>query len=122
MWNKIGNIPPRHRVRGHTLLYFAARGSFGVACSHEMRAIPQFHHKSSERVVLCGGILLAMFGFANFSSSLPAGCVASFVFDHAQVALFSATMPLDVLEVTNRFMPEPVRILVKKDELTLEGE
>lgn len=31
-------------------------------------------------------------------------------------------MPLDVLEVTNRFMPEPVRILVKKDELTLEGE
>lgn len=39
-----------------------------------------------------------------------------------QVALFSATMPLDVLEVTNRFMPDPVRILVKKDELTLEGE
>lgn len=31
-------------------------------------------------------------------------------------------MPLDVLEVTNRFMPDPVRILVKKDELTLEGE
>lgn len=30
-------------------------------------------------------------------------------------------MPLDVLEVTNRFMPDPVRILVKKDELTLEG-
>lgn len=42
--------------------------------------------------------------------------------EHVQVALFSATMPLDVLEVTNRFMPEPVRILVKKDELTLEGE
>ncbi|CAM9420960.1 unnamed protein product [Sphacelaria rigidula] len=41
--------------------------------------------------------------------------------ERVQVALFSATMPLDVLEVTNRFMPEPVRILVKKDELTLEG-
>lgn len=41
---------------------------------------------------------------------------------YVQVALFSATMPLDVLEVTNRFMPDPVRILVKKDELTLEGE
>lgn len=39
-----------------------------------------------------------------------------------QVALFSATMPLEVLDVTNRFMPDPVRILVKKDELTLEGE
>lgn len=31
-------------------------------------------------------------------------------------------MPLEVLDVTNRFMPDPVRILVKKDELTLEGE
>eukprot|EP00045_Choanoeca_perplexa_P001329 m.18979 g.18979 ORF g.18979 m.18979 type:complete len:407 (+) comp10876_c0_seq1:109-1329(+) len=38
-----------------------------------------------------------------------------------QVILISATMPVDVLEVTNRFMREPVRILVKKEELTLEG-
>jgi len=30
-------------------------------------------------------------------------------------------MPADVLEVTKRFMREPVRILVKKEELTLEG-
>jgi len=30
-------------------------------------------------------------------------------------------MPSDVLEVTHRFMREPVRILVKKEELTLEG-
>jgi len=30
-------------------------------------------------------------------------------------------MPVDVLEVTKRFMREPVRILVKKEELTLEG-
>jgi len=38
-----------------------------------------------------------------------------------QVVLLSATMPTDVLEVTHRFMREPVRILVKKEELTLEG-
>ncbi|KAF3938379.1 hypothetical protein ABW19_dt0208097 [Dactylella cylindrospora] len=38
-----------------------------------------------------------------------------------QVVLLSATMPADVLEVTNKFMRDPVRILVKKDELTLEG-
>jgi len=38
-----------------------------------------------------------------------------------QVVLLSATMPQDVLEVTQRFMREPVRILVKKEELTLEG-
>ncbi|KNC54349.1 ATP-dependent RNA helicase eIF4A [Thecamonas trahens ATCC 50062] len=38
-----------------------------------------------------------------------------------QVVLLSATMPLDVLEVTQRFMRDPIRILVKRDELTLEG-
>ena len=38
-----------------------------------------------------------------------------------QVVLLSATMPADVLEVTKKFMRDPVRILVKRDELTLEG-
>jgi len=38
-----------------------------------------------------------------------------------QVGLFSATMPSDVLELTQKFMRDPIRILVKKDELTLEG-
>jgi translation initiation factor 4A len=38
-----------------------------------------------------------------------------------QVILLSATMPTEVLEVTKRFMRDPVRILVKKEELTLEG-
>ena len=38
-----------------------------------------------------------------------------------QVVLLSATMPPDVLEVTKKFMRDPIRILVKKDELTLEG-
>lgn len=38
-----------------------------------------------------------------------------------QVVLLSATMPQDVLDVTTKFMRDPIRILVKKDELTLEG-
>lgn len=38
-----------------------------------------------------------------------------------QVALFSATMPQEILELTTRFMRNPRTILVKKDELTLEG-
>jgi len=41
--------------------------------------------------------------------------------ENAQVVLLSATMPTDVLEVAKKFMREPVRILVKKEELTLEG-
>jgi translation initiation factor 4A len=38
-----------------------------------------------------------------------------------QVVLLSATMPAEVMEVTTKFMRDPIRILVKKDELTLEG-
>jgi translation initiation factor 4A len=38
-----------------------------------------------------------------------------------QVCLFSATMPPEILDLTKRFMRDPIRILVKKDELTLEG-
>merc|ERR1711879_807487 len=37
------------------------------------------------------------------------------------VGLFSATMPADVLELTSKFMRDPIRILVKRDELTLDG-
>ncbi|XP_028074213.1 eukaryotic initiation factor 4A-15-like isoform X5 [Camellia sinensis] len=38
-----------------------------------------------------------------------------------QVGLFSVTMPPKALEITRKFMNKPVRILVKCDELTLEG-
>ncbi|KAL4614856.1 hypothetical protein ACB098_07G067000 [Castanea mollissima] len=38
-----------------------------------------------------------------------------------QVCLISATLPHEILEMTNKFMTDPIRILVKRDELTLEG-
>eukprot|EP00794_Sanderia_malayensis_P020275 gene20275-22261_t len=38
-----------------------------------------------------------------------------------QVVLVSATLPHEILEMTNKFMTDPIRILVKRDELTLEG-
>ncbi|KAH9416127.1 eukaryotic translation initiation factor 4A [Dermatophagoides pteronyssinus] len=38
-----------------------------------------------------------------------------------QVILLSATMPADVFDVTSKFMRDPIKILVKKEELTLEG-
>ncbi|KAK8814149.1 hypothetical protein WA158_008011 [Blastocystis sp. Blastoise] len=38
-----------------------------------------------------------------------------------QVVLISATMPQEVLDMTNKFMNDPIRILVKRDELTLDG-
>lgn len=38
-----------------------------------------------------------------------------------QVGLFSATMPPEALEITEKFMNNPTRILVQQDEITLEG-
>lgn len=38
-----------------------------------------------------------------------------------QVALFSATMPSDLITLTDRFMREPLKVLVKSEQLTLEG-
>mmetsp|Transcript_35213 Transcript_35213/g.35866 ORF Transcript_35213/g.35866 Transcript_35213/m.35866 type:complete len:403 (+) Transcript_35213:51-1259(+) len=38
-----------------------------------------------------------------------------------QVVLVSATLPQEVLDMTSKFMNDPVKVLVKRDELTLEG-
>lgn len=46
------------------------------------------------------------------------------IYDHlpkVQTCLFSATMPLEMIEIANKMMEDPVRILVKKEELTLDG-
>jgi translation initiation factor 4A len=38
-----------------------------------------------------------------------------------QVVLMSATMPPEALEITDKFMDNPIKILVKNEQLTLEG-
>ena len=38
-----------------------------------------------------------------------------------QICLFSATLPDDIFELTTKFMNEPEKILVKNEELTLDG-
>jgi translation initiation factor 4A len=47
------------------------------------------------------------------------------VFQHlptdVQVGLFSATMPPEALDITQNFMSGPLKILVKQEEVTLEG-
>jgi len=47
--------------------------------------------------------------------------IFQFVPKEVQVALFSATMPLEVLSLSHRFLRNPVRILVKNEEVTLDG-
>jgi translation initiation factor 4A len=47
------------------------------------------------------------------------------VFQHlnaeVQIALFSATLPNNILQITTKFMRNPVKICVKTESLTLEG-
>lgn len=41
--------------------------------------------------------------------------------ENVQVGLFSATMPPQALDITDNFMKNPVKIMVKREELTLDG-
>jgi superfamily II DNA/RNA helicase len=47
------------------------------------------------------------------------------IFQHlnknVQIALFSATLPNNIFQITNKFMRDPVKIIVKAESLTLEG-
>jgi translation initiation factor 4A len=40
---------------------------------------------------------------------------------NTQTALYSATMPNEVLDLTKKFMKDPIKILLNKDEVSLEG-
>ena len=41
--------------------------------------------------------------------------------DKCQFALYSATLPPEIFLLTKKFMKDPIKILVKKENLTLEG-
>lgn len=56
---------------------------------------------------------------AGFEEQIRA--IFSLLHSDVQVGLFSATMPPEALAITERFMRQPLRILVKKEQLTLEG-
>ncbi|VDD77703.1 unnamed protein product [Mesocestoides corti] len=47
--------------------------------------------------------------------------IFKFLPETAQIVLLSATMPTEILEITKQMTNDPVRILVKKEELTLDG-
>jgi translation initiation factor 4A len=47
--------------------------------------------------------------------------IFTFLPNTVQTCLFSATMPVSILDLTKNFLTNPIRILVKSEELTLEG-
>lgn len=40
---------------------------------------------------------------------------------NSQVGVFSATMPPEIVEITNKILNDPIKIMVKTEELTLQG-
>jgi translation initiation factor 4A len=44
-----------------------------------------------------------------------------FLPNDVQVCLFSATLPIEIQAITEKFMRDPVKILVKTESITLEG-
>lgn len=55
----------------------------------------------------------------NFTNQVKA--IISEMSSKVQICIFSATMPMPVLELTEKFMNKPINILVKTEALTLEG-
>ena len=47
--------------------------------------------------------------------------ILQFINKNTQICLFSATLPDEILEITDKFMNNPEKVLVKKEQLTLEG-
>jgi translation initiation factor 4A len=47
--------------------------------------------------------------------------IFQYLHESVQVAIFSATFPREVLELTTKFMNEPEQIIIKNENLSLEG-
>ena len=47
--------------------------------------------------------------------------IIQYIPKNTQICIYSATIPDEVLDLTDKFMNKPERILVKKDKLTLDG-
>jgi len=47
--------------------------------------------------------------------------IFNFVPPETQIAIYSATMPNDILDISSNFMNNPIKILIKKESLTLDG-
>ena len=47
--------------------------------------------------------------------------IFKYVNPSAQISIYSATMPKDILYLSEQFMKDPLKILIKKEQLTLEG-
>ena len=47
--------------------------------------------------------------------------IFQYIGNNVQIALFSATLPIEIQDITDKFMTDPIKILVKTESVTLEG-
>ena len=47
--------------------------------------------------------------------------IFQYLSNEIQISLFSATMPTTLYSLTDKFMRDPIKIIVKTEQLTLEG-
>lgn len=47
--------------------------------------------------------------------------IFTFIPVEIQIAIFSTTMPIEILELTKEYLKTPVKIMIKSEDLTLES-
>jgi len=83
---------------------------------HYMLKRNSLHTSSLKLLILDEADELLSFGFKDQIYN-----IFQFMPPKIQVALFSATMPYELYSLTEKFMINPTKILVKNEQLTLEG-
>ena len=83
---------------------------------HDMMRRKKFKTKDLKMIVLDEADEMLSQGFKEQVYN-----IFQFLNKDIQVALFSATLPESLNTLTDKFMRDPVRVLVKSEQLTLEG-
>ena len=145
-WTQVLILSPTRELADQTFKVIRALGDYLKLSFHVCvggTAVQEDVAKLKDGVQVLVGTPGRVFDMIN-RRALRMDCVKSFVLDEAdemlsrgfkdqiydiyehlnskaQVCLFSATMPPDILDLSTKFMKDPVKILVKTEELTLEG-
>ena len=90
-----------------------------IACPGRLHDLLKNNHidsKNIELIVIDEADEMLSYGFKEQIYN-----IFKFLSNDIQVTLFSATMPQELYSLTDKFLREPIKILVKSEMLTLEG-
>ena len=90
-----------------------------VGCPGRVHDMMRRHQIRSQNIELC--ILDEADEMLSAGFKEQVYNIFQFFHTNTQVCLFSATMPQELSTLTEKFMRDPIKILVKNEQLTLEG-